>query len=63
MRTFDYQVTVTCVGDGEADLAEVENLISLSMQDLVVGEDFTSALDETVAVAIEVTPLFGKTDG
>lgn len=63
MRTFQYTFTVICAGDGTADLAQVENLIDLSMQDLVYDDEFVAALDEKEAVTIQVTPNFGQTIG
>jgi hypothetical protein len=63
MRTYEYKFTVQCVGAGEPNLARVEELIDLSMQDLVYDDDFITALDEKEAVTIQVLPLFGKTDG
>ena len=63
MRTFEYRFTVECAGDGDADLAQVENMIDLNMQELVMDDEFVSALDEKEAVTIQVLPLFGRTDG
>jgi hypothetical protein len=57
MRTFKFQFTVTCVGAGEADMAQVENLIDLSMQDLVYDDEFIAALDEKEAVTIQVSQI------
>ena len=62
-RTYTYTFTIECASDGEADLTKVENLIDLSMQDLVYDDEFVSALDETASVTIQVTPQFGKTNG
>ena len=63
MRTFEFKFTVQCIGDGQADLAQVENMIDLSMQELVMDDEFIAALDEKEAVTIQVQPLFGRTDG
>ncbi len=63
MRTFEFRFTVQCVGEGDADLAQVENMIDLSMQELVMDDEFIAALDEKEAVTIQVQPLFGRTDG
>ena len=63
MRTFTYTFTVTCAGEGQADLEQVENLIDLSMQDLVYDDEFIAALDEKEAVTIQVSPNFGKQVG
>jgi hypothetical protein len=63
MRTYEFKFTVACAGEGEPDLAQVENMIDLSMQDLVYDDEFAAALDEKEAVTIQVTPLFGRTDG
>jgi len=54
MRTFRYSFTVTCASQGDADLAEVENLIDLAMQELVYDDTFISALDEQESVTIQV---------
>lgn len=62
-RTFEFKFTVQCAKDGTADLARVEQMIDLCMQDLVYDDDFITALDESEAVTIQVLPLFGKTDG
>lgn len=63
MRVYEYKFTVQCVGTGEPDLARVEQMIDLSMQDLVYDDEFIDALDEKEAVTIQVVPLFGRTDG
>ena len=63
MRTYDFKFTVECAGQGEPDLAQVENMIDLSMQELVMDDEFIAALDEKEAVTIQVQPLFGRTDG
>ena len=54
MRTFKFIFEVTCVGEGQADVNEVENLIDLSMQELVYDDRFIAALDEREAVTIQV---------
>ena len=59
-RTYRFQFEVVCVGAGEADLAEVEKMIDLSMQDLVMDDEFIAALDEKEAVTIQVTPILDK---
>ena len=63
MRTYKFSFTIECAGDGSPDLARVEELIDLSMQDLVFDDEFIVALDEKVSVAIQVLPEFGKTIG
>ena len=63
MRTFEFRFTVECASDGQADLTKVESMIDLSMQELVYDDEFITALDEKQAVTIQVTPLFGKSDG
>jgi hypothetical protein len=42
------------VGNGRADLDEVERLIDLNMQELVYDDVFIAALDEREAVSIQV---------
>lgn len=53
VRTFKFVFTVECVGDGHADLARVEQMIDLNMQDLVFDDEFVAALDEKEAVSIQ----------
>ena len=57
MREFHYHFTVTCTSDGQADPAQVEQMIDLAMQDLVYDDEFIAALDEKEAVTIQVTPV------
>jgi hypothetical protein len=57
MRTFQFKFTVTCGGEGTADLAQVENMIDLSMQELVYDDEFIAALDEQEAVTIQVQQI------
>lgn len=54
MRKFVFSFTVECQGDGQADLARVEQMIDLSMQELVYDDEFVAALDEKEAVTIQV---------
>lgn len=63
MRSYKFQFIVECSGPGEPDLERVEQMIDLSMQDLVYDDEFIAALDEREAVTIQVIPQFGKTDG
>jgi len=53
---------IECSGDGRPDLGRVEEMIDLTMQELVFDDEFVSALDESQAVSIQVLPQFGKTD-
>lgn len=54
MRTFKFVFTVECVGNGSANIDEVERLIDLNMQELVYDDTFIAALDEQEAVSIQV---------
>jgi archaellin len=63
-REYKYTFTVTCVNQGEKhDMAKVEQMIDLSMQDLIYDDSFVSALDEQEAVTIQVVPNFGTDNG
>lgn len=53
-RTFRYIFEIECASAGAANLARVEELIDLSMQDLVYDDEFIQALDETQSVTIQV---------
>lgn len=60
MRTFKFEFEVVCAGQGDADLARVEQMIDLSMQELVYDDEFIAALDEKEAVTIQVSPILVK---
>lgn len=62
MRTFRFQFEVNCAGEGDANLARVEEMIDLAMQDLIYDDEFIVALDEQEAVTIQVTQI-GEMDG
>ena len=51
---------VECGGAGSADLDRVEQLIDLSMQELVMDDQFVDALDEKESVTIQVLPILEK---
>lgn len=59
-RTFTFNFVIECASEGSADLAEVERMIDLNMQDLVYDDEFIQALDEKAAVAIQVIPSTGQ---
>jgi archaellin len=63
MRKYKFTFEIECASNGTPDLAKVEEMIDLSMQDLVFDDSFIEALDEGQSVTIQVTPQFGKTDG
>ena len=60
MRTYKFVFEVVCAGEGSPDLAKVEEMIDLSMQDLVYDDEFIVALDEKESVTIQVMPILDK---
>ena len=54
MREYQFVFNVVCAGNGTADMAKVEEMIDLSMQDLVFDDEFVAALDEKQSVTIQV---------
>lgn len=60
MRTYVYNFVIECASNGVPDLSRVEELLDLSMQDLVHDDEFIAALDEKEAVTIQVIPSLGK---
>jgi hypothetical protein len=54
MREYQFVFTVVCAGEGTPDMARVEEMIDLSMQDLVFDDEFVAALDEKQSVTIQV---------
>lgn len=53
MRTYKFEFVVECAGAGEPDLHRVEEMIDLTMQELVYDDEFVQALDEKEAVTIQ----------
>lgn len=53
-RQFKFSFTIECAGPGDVDLAKVESMIDLNMQDLVFDDEFIAALDEKESVSINV---------
>ena len=53
-REYQFVFSVVCAGEGRPDLQRVEEMIDLSMQDLVFDDEFVAALDEKEAVTIQV---------
>ncbi len=53
-RNYNFNFSVVCAGEGEADLTQVEEMLNLAMQELVMDDNFIVALDEKEAVTIEV---------
>ena len=62
-RTYSFTFNIECASDGEPDLARVEEMIDLNMQDLVYDDEFIAALDEKEIVTIQVVPNFGRQNG
>lgn len=62
MRQYKFTFTIDCAGPGTPDLERVEQMIDLSMQDLVFDDEFIAALDEKESVTIQVLqePILGK---
>lgn len=57
MRKYQFMFTIECGGDGTANLGMVENMIDLTMQELIYDDTFIGALDEKVSVTIQVQPV------
>jgi hypothetical protein len=54
MREYQFVFNVVCAGNGKPDMARVEEMIDLTMQDLVFDDEFIAALDEKQSVTIQV---------
>jgi len=54
MREYQFVFNVVCAGEGTPNMARVEEMIDLSMQDLVFDDEFIAALDEKQSVTIQV---------
>lgn len=61
MRTYLFQFEVICANDsGQPDLAQVESMIDLAMQELIYDDRFVAALAEDSAVTIRVSQIGGE---
>lgn len=59
-RTYKFTFTIDCASNGNPDIARVEEMINLSMQELVYDDEFVSALDEKESVTIQVESSLDK---
>jgi hypothetical protein len=53
-QTYTLMYTVEWAGDATPDLVAAENMIDLTLQELLMGDDLITALDEKEAVTIQV---------
>ncbi len=64
MREYRFVFNVVCAGSGNPDLDRVEEMLDLSMKDLVMDDEFVNALDEKEAVTIQILRAdIGETNG
>lgn len=64
MREYKFIFNVICASQGVPNLARVEELLDLSMKDLVMDDEFVNALDEKEAVTIQILRAdFGESNG
>lgn len=56
-RTYKFAFEVVCASEGTPEMAKVEDMIDLAMQDLVYDDEFIAALDEKEAVTIQVSQI------
>lgn len=56
-RTFDFRFEVICANAEDTDLARVEQMIDLAMQDMIYDDEFITALGEKESVTIRVSRL------
>lgn len=57
MRKYQFMFTIECGGEGQANVGMVENMIDLTMQELIHDDTFIAALDEKISVTIQVLPV------
>jgi hypothetical protein len=55
MKTYRFVVEFTCATDtAQADLSRAEDMLDLSMQELVFDDEFVEALGETEGLQVSV---------
>ena len=59
-RSYQFLFEVVCTSDCKPDMARVETMIDLAMQDLVYDHEFIQSLDEKEAVSIQVVRILDK---
>ena len=53
-RLYTFTFTVQCASNGQPDLLRAEEMINLSMQELISDDEFIATLDEKESVTIQV---------
>ena len=53
-RQYTFTFTVECASNGQPDLIRAEEMINLSMQELIYDDEFVATLDEKESVTIQV---------
>ena len=53
-RQYTFTFTVECASNGQPDLIRAEEMINLSMQELIYDDEFVTALDEKESLTIQV---------
>jgi hypothetical protein len=53
-RLYTFTFTVECASNGQPDLIRAEEMINLSMQELIYDDEFVAALDEKESLTIQV---------
>ena len=53
-RQYTFTFTVECASNGQPDLIRAEEMINLSMQELIYDDKFVAALDEKESLTIQV---------
>ena len=53
-RLYTFTFTVQCASNGQPDLIRAEEMINLSMQELIYDDEFIATLDEKESVTIQV---------
>lgn len=59
-RSYQFLFEVVCTSEGKPDMARVEQMIDLAMQDLVYDDEFIQSLDEKEAVSIQIVRILDK---
>ena len=60
MQTYNFKFEVICATAQSPDLAKVEDMLNLAMQDLIFDDKFIEALGEQQSVTIRVSPILDK---
>ena len=63
MHNYNFKFEVICATAKNPNIAKVEEMLIVAMQDLIFDDEFVAALGERESVTIRVSPILDKLEG